>query len=232
MSDTLIISIVLASSAGIFVLCALIYWIFIFKKVRAKRKEILDNQFKIEKEIENNKGEIAMRSREDFGEPLVDLQNDLGKTISHEIVEFCINSCIRNEFKNILLIGNVEPYEAITISNKSSCVVNVRKNEFDKEKYDEIKKSRSIVRHNINILEDINDAQFDSIMCLNSTNNFDQLFLKNEKFLREKGMFIFANTKANKSSQKALVREVEWLKYRYDILNWYTGFVTIVKDFN
>ena len=221
---------ILIGSAIIFVLVAIICFTVIMFKIQKKRKEIMEDQIKITKEISNKESEKRMIEREDFGQPIFELQELLKKTINHEIVEFCINSCVRNNYKNILLVGNVEPYEVIAISNKANTNIIVKENEFDVKTYNKIKSEKNIVSHNLLIVNDLNENnKFDSIMVLNSIDNFDKLFLNNEKYLKEKGMFIFANTKANKKNVKALTKEIEKFNYRFEVLNWYTGFVTIVK---
>lgn len=230
MNSIEITRIVLAVSAALVILAAIIALSIIWIKIKKKRKEILEQQINIEKDIASRKGEIKMRNREDFGEPLSELQKLIGNTINHEIVEFCINSTIRNEYKKILLIGNVECYEAIAISNKADVNVFVRKNEFQFEKYKKIV-DHGVVNHQLHIENEINQPEFfDAIMCLNSTNNLKELFLNNIDLLKNKGMFIFANTKANKKDAKSLINLLKNKNYRFDVLNWYTGFITIVKD--
>lgn len=231
MTSVEITRIILVASAVIVVLAAIIALIIIWIKIRKKRKEILEQQINIEKDIATREGEIKMRNREDFGEPISELQKMLVNTINHEIVEFCINSAIRNEYKKILLIGNVECYEAIAISNKADVDVFVRKNEFQFERYKKIVTQGSVVDHRVFVEKEIEQKEgFDAIMCLNSINNLKDLFLNNIHFLKHKGMFIFANTKANKKESKSLIKELENINYRFDVLNWYTGFITIVKD--
>lgn len=217
-------------SVAIIVPIALIFFGVILFKIFKKKKEIQKNNISIENELSTKESEIKMRQRDDYGQPISELQQIIGNTINHEIVEFCINSSIRNDFKTVLLVGNVEVYEAIAISNKANVNVIVRLKEFDIKKYNEIKNKPNIVKHSLLIVSELNENNnFDAIMCLNSTNYYDKIFLENEKYLNKKGMFIFANTKANKSSTKHLIKEVDYLGYRYDNLKWYTGFVVIVK---
>ena len=67
-------------------------------------------------------------------------------------------------------------------------------------------------------------------MILNSTNNFDKMFLEWEKFLVKNGMFIIANTKSNKKNIKVLEKVVNNFGYKFEQINWYTGFMIIVKN--
>ena len=229
MSSIEIIRLCLGISAGIVVLIAIIAFIVIFLKIKKKKQEIALDQIRINQELSLKESEKKMMERKDLGEPLVNLQQVLGQTINHEIVEFCINSCIRNEYKKVLLLGDVEPYEAITISNKANSEIYIKKEDFDETKYLEIKNKIDLVKHDIKLLNKIEKEKFDSIMVLNSFKDFDNLFLQNEKYLIKNGMFIFANTKSNKKSLKKLIKNLEEYNYRYDILKWYTGFVTAVK---
>lgn len=223
----LIISVFVVVAIGI-----VIFSIILFKVFKLKKK-IKENENEIAKRLLLKKSEQKMINREDFGEPLVELQKKIGTTINHEIVEFCINSCIRNEFKNVLFVKNVESYEVITLSNKANVNVYVRRDDFDNFKYQELKKNQDLVTHHLNIEDKIENINFfDSIMVLNSKDNFEKIFIENIDFLKNKGMFIFANTKSNKKSLKRLIREVENKNYKYDVINWYTGFVTIVKNNN
>lgn len=226
------IRIFLISSICVVVAIAIISYIIIFIKIRNKKKEIKQKQQLIESLLVNKESEIKMHTREDFGVGDYQLQNLLGTTINHEIVEFCINSCIRNEYKNVLLIGEVEPYETIVLSNKANTNIYVQENDFDLNKFEKVKHYENVNLNQINIISSIsNEIKVDAIMALNSYQDFDQLFLKYNNYLRDSGMFIFANVKSNKKSVKKLIDEVKKLNYRYENINWYTGFVVIVKSF-
>ncbi|MBD5423384.1 MAG: hypothetical protein HDR43_02725 [Mycoplasma sp.] len=229
-----VIRLILIISVVVVVLTAIISYIVIFTKIRKKRKEIKQKQNIINAKLSNRESEKKMYSRKDFGKSDEYLKEILGKTISHEIVEFCINSCIRNEYKNVLLIENVEPYEAIVLSNKANVNVFIKESEFDQENYKRIINYDNVSSHSINLLNsetNIEKNKYDAIISLNSNNNFDKLFNENEIYLRENGMFIFANIKSNKKSSKKLIEEVKKYKYRYEMINWYTGFIVIVKSF-
>ena len=177
----------LIATAIAFPVIALIAFVIILFKIKQKRKEINASQQLIQKELLEKPSEQKMINRADFGKSDVNLQKLLKNSISHEIVEFCINTCIRNEYKNILMISNVELYESIVLSNKANVTVYVEEENFDINGYQEL--------------------------------------------IKNNGMFIVANTKSNKKSLKNLVKEVKKYNYRYDLINWYTGFITIVKSF-
>lgn len=227
-----IIRISLIISVIIVVLIALISFIIISWKIYKKKKEIQWSQIQIKEQLKNNENEIKMLNREDFGKPVEELQKLIINSINHEIVEFCINTAIRNNYKNILLTKNVEIYESIAISNKAEANVTILKQDFlDLEKYKNLIKNNKIIEHNLKIVDNIDqNNEFDTIMCLNSTKNFEQIFIENEKYLKKGGMFIFANTKSNKKSVKELIKQIHTFNYRYDNINWYTGFITIVKS--
>ena len=231
MKTNQIIRTILITTVVVAILVAIISFSIIMFKVSKKKKEIRLNQINFEKQLSSKDSEIKMKSRVDFGQPVEQLQNILKNTISHEIVEFCINSCIRNDYKNILLIGNVELYEAIALSSKADANVYVQSNDFPLKEYENIKNKIIEIKHNLNILNSINeDQKFDSIMILNSTNNFDKMFLEWEKFLVKNGMFIIANTKSNKKNIKVLEKVVNNFGYKFEQINWYTGFMIIVKN--
>lgn len=226
------IRIFLISSICVVAAIAIISYIIIFLKISNKKKEIKQKQQLIESLLVNKESEMKMYSREDFGVGDYQLQNLLGTTINHEIVEFCINSCIRNEYKDVLLIGEVEPYETIVLSNKANTNVYVQENNFDLNKFEKVKHYKNVNLNQINIVPSIsNEIKVDAIMALNSYQDFDQLFLKYNNFLKDSGMFIFANVKSNKKSVKKLIDEVKKMNYRYENINWYTGFVVIIKSF-
>lgn len=226
------IRIFLISSICVVATIAIISYIIIFIKIKNKKKEIKQKQQLIESLLVNKESEIKMHTREDFGVGDYQLQNILGTTINHEIVEFCINSCIRNEYKNVLLIGEVEPYETIVLSNKANANVYVQENDFDLNKFEKVKHYENVNLNQVNIVPSIsNEIKVDAIMALNSYQDFDQLFLKYNNYLKDSGMFIFANVKSNKKSVKKLIDEAKKLNYRYENINWYTGFVVIVKSF-
>ncbi len=211
---------------------AVIIFVIILLKVRKKKKEIIANQQLIEQNLQSKSSEKKMIERKDFGESDENLKNILKNSISHEIVEFCINTCIRNEYKNVLMISKVEFYESIVLSNKANVNVYIEEKNFDLKKYNELIENNNISQHKIVIIKNLeNIDNFDAILVLNSYENFDSLFIEYENILKENGMFIFANTKSNKKSLKKLVNTIKNYKYRYDIINWYTGFITIVKSF-
>ena len=125
----------LIATAIAFPAIALIVFIIILIKIKQKRKEINASQQLIQNELLHKASEQKMINREDFGKSDENLKKILTNSISHEIVEFCINTCIRNEYKNILMISNVELYESIVLSNKANTIVYVEENNFDKENY-------------------------------------------------------------------------------------------------
>ena len=222
----------LIATAIAFPVIALIAFVIILFKIKQKRKEINASQQLIQKELLEKPSEQKMINRADFGKSDVNLQKLLKNSISHEIVEFCINTCIRNEYKNILMISNVELYESIVLSNKANVNVYVEEENFDINGYQELIKNNDIATHSITLLKNFDKFNsFDAILVLNANQDFDSLFLKYEDKLKNNGMFIVANTKSNKKSLKNLVKEVKKYNYRYDLINWYTGFITIVKSF-
>ena len=222
----------LIATAIAFPVIALIAFVIILFKIKQKRKEINASQQLIQKELIEKPSEQKMINRADFGKSDVNLQKLLKNSISHEIVEFCINTCIRNEYKNILMISNVELYESIVLSNKANVNVYVEEENFDINGYQELIKNNDIAAHSITLLKNFDKFNsFDAILVLNANQDFDSLFLKYEDRLKNNGMFIVANTKSNKKSLKNLVKEVKKYNYRYDLINWYTGFITIVKSF-
>ena len=222
----------LIATAIAFPVIALIAFVIILFKIKQKRKEINASQQLIQKELLEKPSEQKMINRVDFGKSDVNLQKLLKNSISHEIVEFCINTCIRNEYKNILMISNVELYESIVLSNKANVNVYVEEENFDINGYQELIKNNDIAAHSITLLKNFDKFNsFDAILVLNANQDFDSLFLKYEDKLKNNGMFIVANTKSNKKSLKNLVKEVKKYNYRYDLINWYTGFITIVKSF-
>ena len=222
----------LIATAIAFPVIALIAFVIILFKIKQKRKEINASQQLIQKELLEKPSEQKMINRADFGKSDVNLQKLLANSISHEIVEFCINTCIRNEYKNILMISNVELYESIVLSNKANVNVYVEEENFDINGYQELIKNNDIAAHSITLLKNFDKFNsFDAILVLNANQDFDSLFLKYEDRLKNNGMFIVANTKSNKKSLKNLVKEVKKYNYRYDLINWYTGFITIVKSF-
>ena len=222
----------LIATAIAFPVIALIAFVIILFKIKQKRKEINASQQLIQKELLEKPSEQKMINRADFGKSDVNLQKLLKNSISHEIVEFCINTCIRNEYKNILMISNVELYESIVLSNKANVTVYVEEENFDINGYQELIKNNDIAAHTITLLKNFDKFNsFDAILVLNANQDFDSLFLKYEDRLKNNGMFIVANTKSNKKSLKNLVKEVKKYNYRYDLINWYTGFITIVKSF-
>lgn len=223
---------ILIATAIAFPVIALIAFIIILIKVRQKRKEINASLQIIQSELLHKSSEQKMINREDFGKSDEQLQKLLSNSISHEIVEFCINTCIRNEYKNILMISKVEFYESIVLSNKAQATVYVEEENFDVENYQKLIQNNNVAEHKINILNEVDKLEFfDAILVLNANQDFDSLFLEYENKLKKEGMFIVANTKSNKKSLKKLIKEVKKYNYRYDLINWYTGFITIVKSF-
>ena len=222
----------LITTAIAFPVIALIVFVIILFKIKQKRKEINASQQLIQKKLLEKPSEQKMINRVDFGKSDANLQKLLTNSISHEIVEFCINTCIRNEYKNILMISNVELYESIVLSNKANVTVYVEEENFDINSYQKLIKNKDVATHKITLLKNFDKFKsFDAILVLNANQDFDKLFLKYETKLKKDGMFIIANTKSNKKSLKKLINEVKKYNYRYDLINWYTGFITIVKSF-
>ena len=154
-------------------------------------------------------------------------QNQLSKTLDAEIIEFCINSCLRNQFQKVLLIGPTSPYEALNLAAKAKVAVHVETTNFDHQLYQNLQAVLNY-EHNLKIIGQVQEI-YDAIFNLNYPEAADQLFDKYEGFLKSQGLFVTAQSKKNKLATKKLVQKIMQLNYNYDILKWHTGFVLIVK---
>lgn len=218
----------LFSSAIVVVIIALVIFAFLMFKVYKIKRNLKNERIKIANEISVKDGEKKLIQRTDFGESLSGLKSILDDSIDHENVEICINSCIRNSFKDVLFIGLVGIYETVTLSNKANTISFVQKKDFDLEMYKNVK-NKINDKYSLEILDSMPDREFDAIVLLNSFDNFDKYFVDYEKYLKKGGMMIIGNTKKNKKSTKQLVAKINEIDYKYDMLKWHNGFVIIVK---
>lgn len=225
MSDGLRIFLIV--SAIVISVIALAIFSYLMFKIYKIKKNIKEDRIRIANEISNKEGEKKLVQRNDFGESIFDLKNILPNSIDHECVEVCINSCIRNEFKNALFVGDVGLYELITLSNKANLKSFVEKENWDNQQYQEIKEKISH-NHDIEVIDKV-ETKFDSILILNNPNDSTKLFEDYHSFLKEKGMIIVANIKKNKKETKKLIFKINEFKYKYDMLKWHNGFLIIVK---
>ncbi|MGL5617831.1 MAG: BC85_0335 family putative methyltransferase [Metamycoplasmataceae bacterium] len=220
--------ILIYSAIGVVVIALIIVSILFYKVVKIKQSlkkktlDILTSDSVVE-------GHLKVIQRPDFGEPLFELRDAITNPLDDEIVEFVINTIIKNNFKNVLMLNNKTPYEVISISNKTGAEINVLGNEFDINQYnDTIAKFN--FDHKLNIWNKINNEEkYDIILLLSSTSNYLPIYDKYIDNLKEKGMFLIANTKKNKLWQKELINKISKTNLNYDILNWYKGFILIVK---
>ncbi|MGL5643268.1 MAG: BC85_0335 family putative methyltransferase [Metamycoplasmataceae bacterium] len=216
------------SAIGIVVIALIVVSIIFYKVIKIKqslRKKTLD----ILTSDSVVEGHLKVIQRPDFGEPLFELRDATINPIDDEIVEFVINTIIKNNFKNVLMLGYKTPYEVISISNKTNAEINVLANEFDINEYNNTL-SKFNFDHNLNVWNKINtEERYDIILLLSSTSNYLPQYEEYINNLKEKGMFLIANTKKNKLWQKELISKISKTKVNYDILNWYKGFILIVK---
>lgn len=216
-------------SSIVVVVFALCFFTYTMTKVVKMKKKLKEDQLKLLDTLAKNEGEQKLIEREDFGESIEELRQKIGESIDHEIVEFCINSCIRNNFKKILFVGQTGPYELITLSNKADVDVFVENSNIDHTIYLEIKKIFN-KKHSVEIIKEVENEEYDAILSLNAYNESSQIFERYEKNLKHRGMFIFANTRNNKKENKLLITKIHKLCYKYDMLKWHNGFVVMVKE--
>lgn len=226
-----IIAKVLFYSAIVVVVLAFATFAFLMWKIVKTKKKIKQDQLLLLQNLIESENEQKLIEREDFGQSIPELEQYLKNPIEHEIVEFCINSSIRNGFNKILLIGKVEPYELIAISNKTNSEVFVDEINIDKENLLNVIENFPKIDHKIMVSksEDLKEIIFDSIMMLQPNQDLAQSYLDNIENLKEKGMFIFAQTKKMKAESKELISKIEKKGHKYDTLKWHKGFIIIVK---
>ncbi|MGL5732928.1 MAG: BC85_0335 family putative methyltransferase [Metamycoplasmataceae bacterium] len=212
-----------------FVVIALIVASVIFYKVVKIKQSLKKKTLDILTSDSVVEGHLKVIQRPDFGEPLFELRDAVENPVDDEIVEFAINTIIKNNFKNVLMLNYKTPYEIISISNKTGAEINVLANEFDINQYNDII-AKFNFEHNLNVWSKINaDEKYDAILLLSSTSNYLSIYEQYIDNLKEKGMFLIANTKKNKLWKKELINKISKTNLNYDILNWYKGFILIVK---
>ncbi|MGL6125277.1 MAG: BC85_0335 family putative methyltransferase [Metamycoplasmataceae bacterium] len=221
--DILIYSVVTVAAIAIIIISIILYKVVKIKKTIKKQSlDILSSDSVVE-------GHLKVIQRPDFGEPIFDLRDAIESPLDDEIVEFTINTIIRNNFKKILMLDYKTAYEIISISNKTGSEINVIGNEFDSQEYKDII-SKFNFDHKLNILEDVNsDEKYDMILLLSSKSSYLPIYEKYINNLREKGMFLIANVAKNKIWKKELISKISKSNLNYDILKWYKGFILIVK---
>lgn len=216
-------------SSIVVVVFALCFFAYTMVRVAKMKKKLKEDQIKLLDVLAKNEGEQKLIERDDFGESIEELRLYTNESIDHEIVEFCINSCIRNNFKRVLFVGKTGPYELIALSNKANVDVFVEYKNIDYDLFLKAKQSFNL-NHSIEVIHEIENSEYDAILSLNSYDNNSQLLDQYEKKLKHRGMFIFANTKNNKKENKFLVTKINKLCYKYDMLKWHNGFVVMVKE--
>ncbi len=220
---------ILIYSVVIVVCFAVIFLAFVWFRVHKIRKTIRKNNLDIISNDSIIEGHQRVMNRNDLGEPIFELRNAVHNPLDDEIVEFTINTIIKNKFKNILMLDYKTTYEIIAISNKTNTTINVLSNEFNEEEYGQIKNTLSF-DHKLNVLEKINHSdKFDLITLLSSKTNYSFVYEQYIDNLSEKGMFLIANVNKNKPWKTEIIKKINQKNIKYDILKWYKGFILIVK---
>lgn len=220
---------ILIYSAVLVVVTALIIFGIILLKVHKIRKQIKKETLDIISQDSIVDGHLEVVGREDFGEPIYLLRDIVNNPLDDEIVEFSINTIIKNKFEKILMLGHQTPYELIAISNKTNTEIEILSSEFNKTEYDKII-SKTSYKHNINVINEVNiNVQYDVILLLSSKTSYLPIYEKNIKNLKKNGMFLIANVSKNKVWTKEIVKKISKTNLKYDILKWYKGFILIVK---
>ncbi|MGL5205331.1 MAG: BC85_0335 family putative methyltransferase [Metamycoplasmataceae bacterium] len=221
--DILIYSVIAVVVIALIIVSIIFYRVIKIKQsLKKKTLDILTSDSVVE-------GHLKVIQRPDFGEPIFELRDATTNPIDDEIVEFVINTIIKNNFRNVLMLGYKTPYEVISISNKTGAEINVLANEFDINEYNKII-AKFNFDHNLNVWSKVNNEEnYDIILLLSSTSNYLPIYEEYIDNLKEKGMFLIANTKKNKLWQKELIGKISKTNLNYDILNWYKGFILIVK---
>ena len=216
----------LFSSVIIVVVLAISIFAFLMFRVYKMKQKLRQDQLLLLDQLRQTQSQNQLASNEDLV-AITTLQNQLGKTLDPEIIEFCINSCLRNQFQKVLLIGPTSPYEALNLAAKAKVEVHVETTNFDHQLYQNLQAVLNY-EHNLKIIGQVQEI-YDAIFNLNYPEAADQLFDKYEGFLKSQGLFVVAQSKKNKLATKKLVQKIMQLNYNYDILKWHTGFVLIVK---
>ena len=220
----------LFSSAIVVVIIALIVFLIILIRVYKIKKKLKEEQLNLVNQLAIQAGEQQVLERSDFNQPLNELMDKITNVPDHENVEFCLNSCIRNQFKNVLFISQTTPYEVITLSHKAKAHVFVEKNNFDYSLYLEVNQIFKF-EHQLDLIDALDfNQKYDAILNLSDCTNADLKLEQYWPYLKARGMFIFANTKKYKKDISKLVKKITKIKCKYDILKWHNGFVTIVKS--
>ncbi|MDK2819474.1 MAG: hypothetical protein KFW07_01415 [Mycoplasmataceae bacterium] len=229
MEITKLVRDILIYSAVLVVVIALIIFAIILFKVHKIRMGIKKETLDIISQDSVIDGHLQVVGREDFGEPIYLLRDIVDNPLDDEIVEFSINTIIKNKFEKILMLGHKTPYELITISNKTHTTIDILFDEFNKTEYDDII-SKSNYKHDLRVIDEINtEIQYDVILLLSSRENYLPIYEKHIKNLRKNGMFLIANVTKNKVWKKEIVKKIMKTNLKYDILKWYKGFILIVK---
>ncbi len=222
---------ILIYSAVAFVIIALIFLSVVLFKVYKIKKTIKKDKMDILSQESITNGHLKVIERTDFGEPIFELRDAISNPLDDEIVEFCINTIIKNNFEKILMLGSKTSYEIIAISNKSNAIVDILVNEFNEVEYNEVISNKKLnFTHKLNILKEIDKSEkYDAILLLSAKTNWLPTYETYIDNLREKGMFIIANVTKNKVWKKEIISKISKSNFNYDILNWYKGFILIVK---
>ena len=222
---------ILIYSAVSFVIVALIFLSVILFKVYKIKKTIKKDKMDILNQDSITNAHLKVIQRTDFGEPIFELRDAISNPLDDEIVEFCINTIIKNNFERILMLGNKTSYEIIAISNKSNANIDILSSEFNEAEYNEVLSNEKLnFSHKLSVLKDINKLEkYDAILLLSAKTNWLPTYEMYMDNLREKGMFIIANVTKNKVWKKEIISKISKSNFNYDILNWYKGFILIVK---
>ena len=221
--NILIYSVVIVVIVALIILTIILFKVYKIKKTTKKRTLDILNQELV------SEGHMKVIDRPDFGDPIIELREIVKSPLDDEIVEFTINTIIKNNFIKILMLGHKTPYEIIAISNKTNSEINILSNEFSVEEYNQII-SKVSFNHKLNILEQINnDEEYDAILLLSSKNSYLPIYEKYIDNLKNKGMFLIANVTKNRVWKREIISKISKSNLNYDILKWYKGFILIVK---
>jgi hypothetical protein len=161
---------ILIYSAVAFVTVALISLAVILFKVYKIKKTIKKDKLDILNQESVSNGHMKVVERSDFGEPIFDLRDAIENPLDDEIIEFSINTIIKNDFKKILMLGHKTSYEIISISNKTNCYIDVLSNEFNENEYKNVVSNEKLkFDHKLNVIKETNNLEkYDAILLLSA----------------------------------------------------------------
>ncbi|CAC13727.1 unknown; predicted coding region [Mycoplasmopsis pulmonis] len=205
--------------ASIFVVSAIAIICYIFIKLKVKK--IKKNEDFKEKELEKimrpNAGEIDLELKKISSSKFDDLDLD-----------FILNTIYRNNYKKIALLGKENEYIYFSIKSLIDFETEILYEDYNKDLVEKITaKNPKYVFQSSSSKED-----FDLALAINFDSSYNQIYNQCLKLVKKNAMILIHCNGSKKNDLETLLKDLNFLKQKYEISKVKSEFLLIVKNLN